>query len=185
MYITYKQHVNINMSIILKQTHLSTILGDMIAISDEDKLYLLCFANQKNKLSLINKITRHYKASFLNQSTYLTQYLQRELNAYFKGDLKDFTLPFILTGTDFQKKAWKFLLTIPYGQTATYLDQAHQIDAPTSFRAVASANAGNALTLILPCHRVIRKDRFTGNYSAGEKRKKWLILFEEKNNTSI
>ena len=81
---------------------------------------------------------------------------ERQLGEYFAGRLKKFTVPLDFNGTDFQKSVWKALLTIPFGETRSYAEIARQIGRPTAFRAVGAANGRNPISIIAPCHQVIR-----------------------------
>ncbi|MCQ6282255.1 methylated-DNA--[protein]-cysteine S-methyltransferase [Bacillus sp. EB600] len=80
-----------------------------------------------------------------------------QLDEYFNGKRKEFDLPLSIEGTDFRKKVWKALLTIPYGEVRCYADVAEMIGNPKSVRAVGQANKANQLPIIIPCHRVIGK----------------------------
>ena len=82
----------------------------------------------------------------------------RELDEYFRGERKEFDIPLLLAGSEFQKRVWQQLRHIPYGQTVSYGELAAAIGAPKSVRAVANANGANAISIILPCHRVIGSD---------------------------
>ena len=89
--------------------------------------------------------------------------VKRQLAAYFRGELKKFDVPLLLSGTDFQKAAWKELQKIPYGKTITYGEQARRIGRPKASRAVGGANRVNPVAIIVPCHRVIGSNgRLTG-----------------------
>lgn len=102
----------------------------------------------------------------------------KELNLYFSGRLKKFSVPLDLTGTDFQLKAWKALAKIPYGKTISYSDQAKLLGSESAVRAIGSANGKNPICIIVPCHRVIAKDGSPGGYSGGLKIKKFLLELE-------
>lgn len=90
-----------------------------------------------------------------------------EFTSYFTGELISFTLPIYPTGTLFQERVWKALMTIPYGEVITYKDLAIKVDNPKALRAVGSANGKNPLPIIIPCHRVIQSDQTLGGYSGG------------------
>ena len=79
----------------------------------------------------------------------------RELDEYFRGERRDFDIPLLLAGSDFQKRVWQQLPHIPYGQTVSYGELAAAIGSPKSVRAVANANGANAISIILPCHRLL------------------------------
>ncbi len=101
-----------------------------------------------------------------------------QLKAYFKGDLKVFSVKVNPEGTAFQKRVWKSLLEISYGQTISYLDQAKRLGDIKAIRAVASANGKNPLWIVLPCHRVIGSDGSLTGYAGGLWRKRWLLEHE-------
>ncbi len=101
-----------------------------------------------------------------------------QLRAYFNGDLKTFDLKLNLQGTDFQKKVWRQLLSLPYGTTTSYLELSRSLGDEKAIRAVAAANGKNPLWIIVPCHRVIGKDGSLTGYAGGLYRKKWLLEHE-------
>ena len=103
-----------------------------------------------------------------------------QIRDYFYGELKTFDLPLSPNGTDFQKKVWAALNTIPCGETTTYGDLAKQLNDPTATRAIASANAKNPLLLIVPCHRVIGNKGDLRGYADGLDIKAALLQHEEK-----
>jgi O-6-methylguanine DNA methyltransferase len=104
--------------------------------------------------------------------------LETQLKEYFSGKRKEFTIPLILIGTDFQKKVWQELLKIPYGQTISYKKEAINIGNPKAYRAVANANGKNKISIIIPCHRVIAHNGLLGGYSGGLDRKQYLLDLE-------
>ncbi|MFV0541973.1 MAG: methylated-DNA--[protein]-cysteine S-methyltransferase [Aestuariibaculum sp.] len=101
-----------------------------------------------------------------------------QLNAYFKGNRKQFNLKLNPKGTDFQKQVWKQLEQIPYGKTISYLDLSKQLGDVKAIRAVANANGKNPLWIIVPCHRVIGSDGSLTGYAGGLHRKQWLLEHE-------
>ncbi len=105
-----------------------------------------------------------------------------QLEQYFLGKIKHINLPFNLPlaphGTDFQQLVWQYLRHIPYGETLSYGDVATGINQPKSVRAVASAIAKNPISIIIPCHRVIRKSGAISGYAGGVAMKEWLLDFE-------
>ena len=104
----------------------------------------------------------------------------RELDEYFRGERRDFDIPLLLAGSDFQKRVWQQLPHIPYGQTVSYGELAAAIGSPKSVRAVANANGANAISIILPCHRIIGSDgRLTG-YGGGLRAKQFLLELEQR-----
>lgn len=106
-----------------------------------------------------------------------------QLNAYFKGELKDFRISFDLKEhPEFYKNVWRVLLTIPYGKTRTYSEIAHFLRNPKWARAVGNASAHNPVAIIIPCHRVIGKNGKLTGYAYGTSVKLSLLKLENPNN---
>jgi methylated-DNA-[protein]-cysteine S-methyltransferase len=103
---------------------------------------------------------------------------ERQLGAYFAGELKTFTVPLDFKGTEFQKSVWKALLTIPFGETRSYREIAQQIGKPTAFRAVGAANGRNPISIIAPCHRVIGSTGALTGFAGGLATKERLLGME-------
>jgi methylated-DNA-[protein]-cysteine S-methyltransferase len=108
----------------------------------------------------------------------------RQLNAYFKGECKNFNLPLLLEGSNFQKNVWKALCRIPYGTTISYGKLAQCIGKPSASRAVGGANGRNPLPIVIPCHRVINANGQLGGYSCGLEIKKYLLNLEARHSGS-
>ena len=104
--------------------------------------------------------------------------VKKQLQAYFAKELTAFDLPLAMSGTEFQRKVWAGLLTIPCGQTLSYLGLARQINAPKAVRAVGLANGKNPISIIVPCHRVIGSNGKLTGYAGGVPRKQWLLEHE-------
>jgi methylated-DNA-[protein]-cysteine S-methyltransferase len=104
---------------------------------------------------------------------------RRQLDKYFVGKLRVFDLPLAPQGTEFQKRVWTALLTIPYGATRTYGQQAATIGQPNASRAVGLANGRNPISIIVPCHRVIGSTGALTGYGGGMERKKFLLDLEQ------
>ncbi len=104
-----------------------------------------------------------------------------QLNEYFTGKRKNFDLPVLLEGTDFEKKVWNALFEIPYGCTTSYQEISKMIGYSSAARAVGNANRKNPIAIIVPCHRVIGADGKLRGYASGVWRKEWLLKHELKN----
>lgn len=102
-----------------------------------------------------------------------------ELDRYFAGELKEFSVKILPAGTEFQKKVWRAVQEIPYGCTVSYEEIARMIENPKATRAVGNANHRNKLPLLIPCHRVIGKNRRLTGYNGGLWRKEWLLAHEK------
>lgn len=107
----------------------------------------------------------------------LTQ-TKRELDAYFLGKMRAFTVPLAPQGTDFQKRAWIALTKIPYGETRTYGQQAQIVGQPSAVRAIGAANGKNPIGIIVPCHRVIGANGSLTGYAGGLHNKQFLLKLE-------
>lgn len=103
---------------------------------------------------------------------------QKQLRAYFAGELQAFTVPLDFKGTPFQKSVWAALLTIPFGETRSYADIARQIGRPTAFRAVGAANGRNPISIIAPCHRVLGTSGSLTGFAGGLEVKEALLGLE-------
>jgi methylated-DNA-[protein]-cysteine S-methyltransferase len=104
--------------------------------------------------------------------------VRRELDEYFAGERRSFSIPFALGGTTFQRTVWEALTAIPYGETATYGEIAAAIGRPTAARAIGGANHVNPVPIVVPCHRVIGADGSLTGYGGGLDRKMALLAIE-------
>ncbi len=104
----------------------------------------------------------------------------RQLQAYFRGELKEFDLPLAMEGTEFQLRVWNALRTIPYGETISYAQLAERVGNPKAVRAVGLANGSNPIPIIVPCHRVIGSDGSLTGFGGGLSTKKMLLELESK-----
>jgi methylated-DNA-[protein]-cysteine S-methyltransferase len=114
---------------------------------------------------------------WIESREYLQPY-EDQLNAYFRGELREFSCKLDLIGTEFQKDCWKALLRIPYGQTCSYGDIAREIGRPQAFRAVGLANHDNPIAIIVPCHRVLGTNGALTGYGGGLSTKEKLLKLE-------
>jgi methylated-DNA-[protein]-cysteine S-methyltransferase len=103
---------------------------------------------------------------------------ERQLNEYFAGKRNGFELELDFVGTEFQRKVWAALLTIPFGETRSYSDIAVQIGNPKAVRAVGAANGKNPISIIAPCHRVIGASGALTGFAGGLAAKKFLLTLE-------
>ncbi len=103
-----------------------------------------------------------------------------QLEEYFEGQRRTFSLPVGARGTAFQQRVWKALLDIPFGETESYGALAARIGSPGAARAVGAANGDNPLAVVVPCHRVIGAGGALVGYGGGEARKRWLLEHERR-----
>ena len=159
----------------------TTPLGPMFVCATEKGICLLEFVDRRMLETEFKDLQRLLKARIMIGENAHIKQAKQELSEYFEGKRQNFTLDLHTPGTDFQQTVWDCLQTIPYGQTATYQEQAEKIEKPTAARAVASANGANRLAIIVPCHRVIGKNGKLTGYGGGLERKRWLIEHEKEN----
>ena len=143
---------------------------------------LLTLAGRDSVLTSLRMVDQTYEPNRVGWSPDPGAFgeLVEQLNAYFAGELTDFDVEFDLTGTEFQRRVWKALLTIPYGETRSYGEIAVQIGAAGSARAVGWANGHNPIAIVVPCHRVIGANGSLTGYGGGLNRKRTLLELEKQ-----
>lgn len=137
---------------------------------------LLYGSFSENTLRWLNRFYPDSNLIESNQNPIITQFQE-----YFHAERKHFQLPYRLSGSDFQRNVWKFASEIEYGKTKTYQEIAEMLGKPLAARAVGNALGKNHLLLVIPCHRVVRKDGNIGGFSGGKKIKERLLYHENKN----
>ncbi len=147
---------------------INTKLGKILIVEEKNEIIEIQI-NDENKNDIVIKNTE-----ILNKTA-------KQLEEYLSGKRKKFDIPLNPQGTDFNKKVWKALLTIPYGQVKTYKQIAEQIENPKAFRAVGMANHNNPIPILIPCHRVIGTNGKMIGYALGLKMKKFLLELEKEN----
>ena len=123
---------------------------------------------------LVQKSTNY----IISDSNKIIENTKTQLLEYFAKERTEFDLPIYLEGTEFQKQTWQALLTIPYGTTCSYSDQAVLIGNPKAVRAVGRTNGLNPIGIVVPCHRVIGKSGKLTGYAGGLDVKKFLLDLE-------
>jgi AraC family transcriptional regulator of adaptative response/methylated-DNA-[protein]-cysteine methyltransferase len=159
----------------------TTPLGPMFGCATSEGVCLAEFTDRRMLEREFKDLCRLFNAVILPGTNRHLEQLQCELNEYFEGKRKSFDVALSTPGTDFQKRVWKALQEIPYGETVSYKQQAIKLNNRNGVRAVASANGYNRIAIIIPCHRVIGENGSLTGYGGGLARKKWLIDFEREN----
>ncbi len=157
-----------------------TPLGPMMAAAVEEGICLLEFTDRRMLERELVDLCKRLKASFVVSLTSHMRMLKEQLNEYFAGKRKHFSVPLVTPGSDFQNKVWKILQTIPYGETRSYKDQAIAVLNPRAVRAVARVNGQNRIAILIPCHRVIGTNGELVGYAGGIWRKKYLLELESR-----
>ncbi len=124
------------------------------------------------------RISRGLDAEFIEGDAPVLRETKRQLDEYFRAERKQFELPLLMVGSDFQKRVWNELLNVAYGDTASYLVLAERMGNKNAVRAVASANGANAIAIIVPCHRITGSNGELVGYAGGLKAKEKLLALE-------
>ena len=126
-----------------------------------------------------SRLQQGLKAEYVEQDSPVLEQTRTQLDEYFHRERKNFDIPLLMVGTDFQKQVWQGLINIPYGTTASYLELSQSISNEKAVRAVASANGANAISIMIPCHRIIGSDDSLVGYAGGLAAKKKLLQLEQ------
>ncbi|MDB5121663.1 MAG: O-6-methylguanine methyltransferase [Sphingobacteriales bacterium] len=168
---------------VITMTRLETPLGTMIACAIEEGICLLEFTDRKMLETELKGLAKILNATIIQGHNVFSNLLKQELDEYFDGKRKEFTVPLSAPGSVFQKAVWQALQTIPYGETRSYKQQAVALNKPAALRAVGNANGVNRISILIPCHRVIGENGNLTGYGGGVWRKKWLLDLERSNST--
>ena len=156
-----------------------TKYGHFILGSYDNRLCLLDFKYRRMRATVDNRLKKGFEAEFIEQDNEILRETRKQLDEYFNMERKEFTLPLLTVGTEFQKNVWNELLKIPYGTTSTYLQLAKNINNEKAVRAVANANGANSIGIIIPCHRIIGTNGELTGYGGGLPLKKRLLKLEQ------
>ncbi|HLW42135.1 MAG TPA: methylated-DNA--[protein]-cysteine S-methyltransferase [Flavobacterium sp.] len=164
---------------IISISSIDTPLGIMWAGTTAEGILFVEFDDRIHLEKELHKLGKLFQAKYVvdENHSHLKQ-LKEELTSYFNQSLTEFTVPLLLTGTDFQKKVYRSLQEIPYGKTVTYKEQAIKSGDVKAIRAVATANGMNKHAIVIPCHRIIGSDGSLVGYAGGLWRKKALLQLE-------
>ena len=158
-----------------KVSYLNSPIGVLAIVEEKSAITGLFFGKKK-----IPGCEPTAPASGAEAETPLIKKTKTQLEEYFAGKRRSFDLPLCLIGTEFQCSVWEALKNIPYGQTRAYSDIAADVGNPRACRAVGMANNRNPISIIIPCHRVIGKDKSLTGYGGGLEAKRFLLELEEE-----
>ncbi len=159
--------------------YFKTPYGELMIGDFQDKLCLCDWRYRKMRSKIDQRITAFLKSKYIEKNTPLIEDVKTQLREYFQRKRTSFDIPLLFAGSDFQIKVWQTLQQIPYGKTISYLELSKKSGNEKASRAVAAANGANAISIIVPCHRVVgSKGELTG-YAGGLSAKKRLLLLEK------
>lgn len=152
---------------------ISSPVGQLILVARNDALVAVLWENDRPGRVPLGVLVEAPDHPVLRET-------ERQLLAYFAGELRTFSLPLTFAGTAFQRSVWQALLTIPYGETRSYTQIARQIDRPMAVRAVGAANGRNPISIIAPCHRVVGSGGALTGFAGGLAAKELLLGLERR-----
>lgn len=153
-------------------------VGEIILGEFNGKLCLADWRYRKMRDQIDSRIQKQLGVDYCEQTTDIHHQAIEQFNEYFLQQRQQFTVPLHFVGTDFQQSVWQALQDIPYGETCSYLELSQKIGNPKAVRAVANANGANAISIIVPCHRIIGTDGKLVGYAGGINVKEKLLNLE-------
>ena len=157
-----------------------TEIGEVVLGSFRGKLCWLGFEGREMRRTVEDTIKKVSNAQSAEQDDEVLEKTRGQLDEYLKGRKREFDIPVLMVGTDFQKRVWKALMSIPYGATSTYGQIAEGIGNPRAGRAVGSACGANPISIIVPCHRIIGSNGELVGYGGGLSLKRRLLELERR-----
>ena len=164
-------------------TEIETPIGAMLAAASETQLVLFEFPHRRMINTQLDRVRRAVGCELEPGESPVFDLLRTQLDEYFTGRRREFTIPLYTPGTPFQMRVWTELQRIPSGTTTSYTRLAESIGQPNAVRAVARANGDNRIAIIIPCHRVIGSNGELVGYGGGLWRKKKLLELEGRTET--
>ncbi|TGK07999.1 methylated-DNA--[protein]-cysteine S-methyltransferase [Leptospira semungkisensis] len=162
-------------------SQIETPLGILLAGAVSEGICLLEFTEKERIEMQLARLEKAFDCKIIPGESPFFSVLELQLKEYFEGKRKEFTLPLVIQGSEFQEKVWNALLTVPYGKINSYESQAIFVGDIKSIRAVAKANGENRIAILVPCHRIIGKNGSLTGYGGGLWRKQFLLDLERRN----
>lgn len=162
----------------IKIQHYKSQYGELLIGSHNEHLCLCDWNYRKARTAIDSRIQKGLNTMYIYENSETIQKTIVQLNEYFNKQRTQFDIPLLLIGSEFQKNVWNTLLQIPYGTTETYLNLSKKMNNPNASRAVAAANGTNAISIIVPCHRIIGSNGLLVGYAGGLQTKKKLLELE-------
>ena len=158
--------------------YVKTPVGELIIGSFKDELCICDWRYRKNRDAIDNRIKKALNANFVPGESSIIDLTKTQLTQFFAQERSQFEVPLLLAGSEFQKSVWQALIEIPYGKTMSYLALSKKLSNEKAIRAVASANGANAISILVPCHRIIGSNGELVGYAGGLNAKKKLLQLE-------
>lgn len=159
-------------------THMHSPVGKLMLVSRNQRLAAVLWEEEReNRVRLVPLVQQDDCPVLIDTA--------RQLGEYFSGQRQRFELPLDFAGTDFQRRVWSALLTIPFGETRSYSEIARQIGSPSAVRAVGAANGRNPISIIAPCHRVIGASGDLTGFAGGLPAKQFLLALEGRQSLAL
>ncbi len=155
-----------------------TPVGELLLGSFGDELCLCDWRHRRMRNAVDKRIRQGLCADHVEGGSSVIEQAMEELTAYFAGQRTRFDVPLRFVGTDLQQRVWRALQHIPFGTTITYGSLTTLVAQPTAVRAVAAANGANALSILVPCHRVVGSTGDLVGYAGGLRAKRTLLALE-------
>ena len=162
----------------IKIQYYKSPIGEMLLGSYENKLCIADYRYRKKRTAVDSRIQKGLKAEYVEEPSEVITQTIKEMKEYFNLERKEFTIPLLLVGTEFQKSVWQGLIDTPFGTTASYLELSKRIGNEKAVRAVASANGANSIAILVPCHRIIGSNGDLVGYAGGLDVKRKLLEIE-------
>jgi methylated-DNA-[protein]-cysteine S-methyltransferase len=155
-----------------------TPVGELILGSYDNQLCLADWRYRKKREQIDTRLQKALSAEYVEKDAEVLQEARKQFSEYFNHERKVFDIPLLLVGTPFQKSVWQGLIETPFGTTSSYLELAKRIGNEKAVRAVATANGANAISIIVPCHRIIGSNGELVGYAGGLDVKSKLLEIE-------
>ncbi|WP_163832723.1 methylated-DNA--[protein]-cysteine S-methyltransferase [Spartinivicinus ruber] len=157
-----------------------TPCGPLVLGEYNGQLCLCDWQYREARTTVDNRLTKGLKAGFIEENSDTLQTAKQQLTEYFNAKRNIFDIPLLMVGTPFQKTVWQALLQVPFGTTTSYLQLAENIGNKKAIRAVANANGANAISIFIPCHRIIGNNGKLVGYAGGLDAKQKLLSIEQQ-----
>lgn len=163
---------------IITQVYPSPV-GELLLGSIADTLCLCDWRYRDKRDAIDRRIQTALKSTYLIGESDVLAQAKQELDEYFSGQRRQFDTPLKFIGTEFQQAVWQTLKKVQYGETCSYQALAKRLNKPSAVRAVANANGANALSIIIPCHRIVGSNGELTGYAGGLNAKRKLLALEQ------